>query len=248
MSCATVDELAAAYALGAVPPDEERAISEHLTTCPEPHAAARELIGIAAIVPAGLEPVAPSAALRERLMATVAATPQDHAAPAAEPRVQEPRRLVPAVETRRPWWQGGPLPAALATVGLVAVVGLGAWNLTLNRQLAERDAALRAVATADVAHAVRGTAGSGWVLETDGRAIFLADELADLPADRIYELWLIGPDAEPVAVGTLTDTDGVTLVTLERELGPATTFAVTVEAGRVEAPTSDPVLVAALDG
>ena len=30
--------------------------------------------------------------------------------------------------------------------------------------------------------------------------------------------------------------------------GPATTFAVTIEAERVDAPTSDPVLVAALEG
>jgi hypothetical protein len=34
----------------------------------------------------------------------------------------------------------------------------------------------------------------------------------------------------------------------EREIGPATTFAVTVVAERVDAPTSDPVLVASLEG
>ncbi len=49
------------------------------------------------------------------------------------------------------------------------------------------------------------------------------------------------------SVGTLTDTEGVALVTLERALGPATVFAVTVEAERVDAPTSDPVLVASLE-
>jgi anti-sigma-K factor RskA len=241
MTCERLDELAAAYALGAVPADEERAMSEHLATCDEPHEEARELIGAAGLLPAALSPVAPSPALRERLMATVAATPQDHRRPAP---VEAPVRS----ESRRPWWQLGSLPTALAAVALAAAVGLGAWNLDLNRQLAERDDALRAVASADAAYAVTGSAGSGWVLETDGHAIFLADALADLPADRLYELWLIGPEGEPVAVGTLTDTDGVAFATLERSLGSATTFAVTVEAERVDSPTTDPVLVASLEG
>lgn len=250
IGCDRVDELAASYALGAVPPDEERAISEHLASCDEPHAEARELIGAAGFVPVALEPVVPSPALRARLMATVAATAQDHAprripaAPAPVPQVEDRR---PLVDDRRPWWRVAPLPSALAAAGLAAAVGLGAWGLTLNQQLAEREAALRAVAAADSAYAVSGPAGSGWVLESDGRALFLADSLADLPADRLYELWLIGPDGAPVAVGTLTDTDGPVLVELEHDLGSATAFAVTVEAERVEAPTSDPVLVASLE-
>jgi anti-sigma-K factor RskA len=245
MNCQTVDELAAAYALSAVPEDEERAITEHLSTCSEPHDEARSLIEAAALVPAALDPVQPSAALRSRLMATIASTAQDHRpAVAQRPALEAPR----SIADRRPWWRIAPLPSALAAAALAAAVGLGAWGIGLDRQLAERDAALRAVASADAAYAVSGTAGSGWVLETDGQAIFLADSLADLPADQLYELWLIGPDGGPVAVGTLTDTDGVALVELEQDLSAATTFAVTVEAERVDAPTSDPVMVATLEG
>ena len=251
MSCRELDELAAAYALGAVQPDEERAVSQHLATCAAPHAEARELIGAAAFVPAGLEPVAPSAALRARLMATVAATPQEHPgadAPRALPATASHQVAREPIELRRRWWEMRALPAALAAAALAAAVGLGAWNLNLSRELAARDAALRAVASADAAYAVTGSAGAGWVLDTDEGAIFLADELAALPADRIYELWLIGADGAPVAVGTLTDTEGVGLVELERDLAGATTFAITVEAERVEAPTSEPVLVATLEG
>jgi anti-sigma-K factor RskA len=245
MTCRDVDELAAAYALDALASDEEREISLHLASCDEPHAEARSLIDAAALVPAGLAPVSPSPALRDRLMATVAVTPQEHAIPTAPAASTTPAATA---QPRRAWWQIGPLPAALAAVALAAAVGLGAWNLDLNRQLAERDEAVRAVASADAAYAVTGSAGSGWVLETDGQAIFLADGLAELPADRLYELWLIGPDGSPVAVGTLADTDGVAMATLERAIGSATTFAVTVEAERVDAPTSEPVLVASLEG
>lgn len=241
LHCADVDELAAAYALGAVAPDEERAISEHLAACGEPHAEARDLAAAASVLSVSVEPVTPSPALRARLMTTIGDTPQEHR-PAA---VDDAPRTAGAFP--RPWWRLAPLPAGLAAVGLAAVIGLGAWNVNLNQRLAARDAALRAVATADAAYAVAGSAGSGWVLETDGRAIFLADSLAALPADRIYELWLIGPDGDPVAVGTLATTEGLTLVELERELGPATTFAVTIETERVSSPTSEPVLVAALE-
>lgn len=242
MDCAAVDQLAAAYALGSVEPHEDRAMSEHLAACRVPHVEARDLLATASMLSDAVEPVQPSTPLRARLMTTIAETAQDHRGPADAFGPES----TPAPS--RPWWRIAPLPAGLAAVGLAAVIGLGAWNVNLNQRLADRDAALRTVASADAAFAVSGTAGSGWVLETDGRAIFLADALAALPADRIYELWLIGPDGDPVDVGTVTAADGLTLVELERELGPATTFAVTIEAERVNAPTSEPVLVASLEG
>jgi anti-sigma-K factor RskA len=243
VTCHDVDELAAAYALGSVDPHEERFISDHLATCASPHQEARELLGAAALLPLAVESVTPSAALRARLMTTVADTPQEHR------RVSSPSLAASVVEApSRPWWRLAPLPAGLAAVGLAAVIGLGAWNVNLNQRLADRDTALRTVASADAAYAVTGTAGSGWLLESDGRAIFLADTLAELPADRIYELWLIGPDGDPVDVGTVASTEGLTLVALDRTLGPATTFAVTIEAERVTSPTSEPVLVGTLGG
>lgn len=238
MSCATVDELAGAYALGAVEPDEERAISEHLATCDEAHEEARMLIGTAAALPSVPEPMQPPQALRERILATAAATPQEHA--------PERTQAVDESSARRPWWRLDRLAPALAVAGLVLAIGLGAWGAALQQQVAERDAVLRAIAAADAAYPVQGEAGSGLLLETDGEALFVAEDLAALPPDLLYELWLIEPDGSPVAVGTIDEVDDLTVVTLERALGRATAFAVTVEAGRVDAPTSDPVLVAPL--
>jgi anti-sigma-K factor RskA len=240
MNCAQVDELAGAYALGAVETDEDRAISEHLAICDRPHAEARELIGAGGAMAAAEEVVIPNPALRERLMATVAATPQDHRprAVAAEP-VREPSR---------PWWRLQPVLAGVAAVALAVAVGLGAWGLSLNAQLAEREEALRAVANAEAAYAVSGSAGGGWVIESSDVAHFVAEDLADLPAGQIYELWLLDAAGTPTAVGTLEDPDDLVVVALEHDLGGAATFAVTVEAERVEAPTSVPVLVASLEG
>lgn len=244
MNCEHVDELAAAYALGAVESTEERGISQHLATCHRPHAEARALIDAAAAIPAHLEPITATSALRARLMATVAETAQDHrAAPAVR------REALVDSPVRRPWWQlPSPLVGAVGAVALALAVGLGAWGVALQQQVAERDAALRAIATADAAHRVTGSAGSGWLLETDEDTVFLAEGLAALDEGRIYELWLIEADGAAVAVGVVDEADGVVVAPLETQIGDATTFAVTVEEGRVDAPTSDPVLVAALQG
>jgi hypothetical protein len=243
LDCSAVDDLAASYALGAVDPGEHAAIGTHLATCPEPHDEARSLIGAASVLTDALEGVAPSLALRDRVMATVAQTAQEHrpaVAPAREPVAAE------VTAPRQPWWRLSPLASGLAAAAVVAAIGLGAWGAGLNGQLAERDAALRAVAAAEAIHPASGTAGSGWVIETGERVMFMAEDLADLPPDTLYEFWLIDANGTAVAVGTLTETDGVVLVPLERDLDGATTFAVTVETERVEQPVNDPVMVAAI--
>jgi hypothetical protein len=246
VTCADVDELAAAWALGAVDAAEDRAIGEHLASCDKPHDEAHAAIDGAAVVGADLAPVQPSAALRDRLMATVAATPQDHRPLSAAPTTPAVSVSAPAA---RPWWTPTwQLPAALAAGALALAVGLGAWGLSLQQQLAERDAAVNAVASADAAFRVDGAAGGGWILEDGERAVFLADELAPLAAGQLYEFWLIDGSGQAVDVGILEDADGLTLVELERPLDDAVAFAVTVETERVAQSANDPVMLASLEG
>lgn len=241
MNCTMVDELAAAYGLDAVDVDEEREIAAHLDTCAEPHEEARGLIAAAISLGESAEPIEPSARLRARLMTTIAETPQEHRAPRRDVASQPT-----AGSDRRPWWRLAPMSAGLAAVALAAAVGLGAWGLGLDGRLADREAVLRAVAQADAAHPVSGSVGSGWLLQDGDEAIFLAADLDELPADRIYELWLIDADGVPTAAGVVADASGLTVITLERSLASAEVFAVTIEEDRVDAPTGDPVLVASL--
>jgi anti-sigma-K factor RskA len=238
LGCEETDELAGAYALGAVERDEERAIHAHLAGCDRPHAEVRSLVVAAAIVPASLDAVDPSPRLRARVMASAAATPQDHR------RIEQP--MSPAVTGDRRWWRFASLPGAVAALALAAAIGLGVWGASLNRQVAERDSALAALAAADVIHSGSGAAGRGWLVERDGEATFVAAAFTPVPSDRLYELWLIDPGGSPTAVGTFAPDSGVASVTLERPLGDATTFAITLESERVEAPTTDPVFVAEL--
>lgn len=249
-TCQEVDELAGALVLGAMDADEIRAATEHLETCKEPHAELRSMVGADAVLVAGLEPIQPGAGLRDRLMASVAAMPRaaDAAAPAPGQRDQ-------VITPRRGWldWLSPQVARPLALAAVVAVIAVGAWGVSLSSQLGERDRALRAVADAiaggEVAFRVAGDGGRGYVVDTPGPgASLVVADLGSLPADRLYVLWLIGPEG-PVDVGAFRPGDGaVAVVPVEQDLAGYQTFAVTVELQRGDTPTSDPVMAGAIEG
>lgn len=241
LDCQAVDELDAALALGAVEADEARAIAAHLTTCAEPHAQLRAFVGAGEVLMMSNEPVSPSPVVRDRLMATIGRTPQEHRPP--------PRRA-----SSRGWfdWLSPRVARPMAVAAVVALVAVAAWNVTLQSQIGERDKALRSVAAAiaggEVAIRVDGSAGRGYLVDTpgSGAALVVAD-LEAIGADQLYELWLLDAAGTPVAVGTFhPDGDAVAVVAVDRDLAGFATFAVTVEAQRVEAPTGEPVMVGEL--
>ena len=252
LDCSAADELGAAYAVGALDPIERIAVEEHLAGCRKPHAELRGMLGADEVLAASVEPVPPSPVLRERIMATIDTTPQEGAGAAQA----APREVAPKEGWTDRWfrWLSLPLARGLVAVAVVLVIALGAWNVSLQGSLASRDKRLQAVAAAigagQAAFRASGSVGSGYVVE-DGsnRANLIVANLAPLEANRIYELWLVGADNIPVAVGTFGgSTEPVAVVPLERGLGGFTTFAITVESQRVSSPTSKPVLVASLGG
>jgi len=246
LDCARADELAGAAALGALDPDESRAIAQHVSSCDQPHSELRELLGLDAVLALALEPMTPDPALRERVMASVAATPQAHRtaiAPAGDS----------AAATRRSWldWSSVGLWRGLVGAAAVVIIALGGWNIGLRQQMAVQNAALSAIAEIVIgghpAYSVTGVAGSGYVIDSDGPgATFVVAGLEELPAGEIYELWLLDAAGTPLAVGTIEVADpGLAVVALEQDLSGFAVFAVTVEAERVDAPTGEPVMVGA---
>jgi len=244
MTHSQVEELAGAFALGALDSDEEAAVRAHLAECGEAHPEMEAALGAGIVMAESLDPVDPSAAVRDRLMATIEGTPQAHRQAVAQP----------VRQSRRGWldWLSPRVARPLAIAAMAAVIAVGAWSLGLQSQLNQRDAALRAVASAisggQAAFRVEGNAGRGYVVDTPGRgAALVVTDLAELPPHRIYELWLLNPAGSPVAVGTLTSTDdAIAVVQLERDLSGFSIFAVTVEAERVATPSSDPVILGVL--
>lgn len=244
MNCHEVDELIGAFALGAMDAKEEVALRAHLATCDQPHAELHEALGAGLLLAASLDPVSPQPAVRDRLMATIERTPQ-----ALQPDVAAAQ---PAARRSRREWRSIGVARPLALAAVVALLAVGLWNVSLQSQLAQRDATLRAVASAiaggDAAFRVDGSAGRGYVVDTPGEgAAFVVADLRALSADRLYELWLIDAEGTPVAVGTFNPTDAaVTVVPVERDLTGYAIFAVTVEAERVAAPSSTPVMISDL--
>lgn len=246
MTCSNVDELAGAFALGAMEPEEEAALRAHLADCEQPHVEIRNALGAGVLLAASLDPVTPSPALRDRVMATIERTPQLRRPPVPASPPPMRRGLLD--------WLSPRVARPLALAAVVALLAVGVWNVSLQSQLGQRDAALRAVANAisggEVAFRVDGSAGRGYVVDTpgEGAALVVAD-LADLPADRLYELWLIDASGAPKAVGTFNPThDAVVVVPVEHDLTGYATFAVTVEAERVAAPSGEPVMISDLRG
>ena len=257
LDCAAVDELDASYAVGALDVEEQRAVTDHLAHCPSPHHELRSLVAAARVLPVTLEPVTPSPETRSRVMATIAATPQAHRAvkePAA-PR-EAARRSTDRREARGGWFDRITpwLAPALGAAALVAIVLLG-WNLRLQNDLAARDEALRnaatALADAEAAHPVAGAGGSALLLETrDGGATLVASDMPELESGNLYHMWLLDEAGVPVRAGTFTaaDADALLVVRLEQPIGQHATFAITVEAGVVDAPQNEPIMSTDLAG
>jgi anti-sigma-K factor RskA len=125
----------------------------------------------------------PPESLRAAIMARVASTPQEPAAPPPDQlaaRRRSPMRFVAPA-----------LGVAAAVIALVLGIGWISSHRALDRQ-----EAISAVLTAPDAKSVDlGGEGTMRVVysPTLDRSVVVADGLADLPSDSTYALWFIGP-------------------------------------------------------
>jgi len=102
MTCSEVADQAPAFVLGILTPAESDAVRRHMADCPELHAEMAELNSVVPALFEAIEPVAPPAGLKDRIMAAasadLAARGQVAAPAAAAPpsrRAEQPRaRLV----------------------------------------------------------------------------------------------------------------------------------------------------------
>ena len=197
-----IHTFAAAYALHALSPDEEREFEAHLAGCRACQDELATLSEGAAALAFAAPPEQPPAALRGRIL---------DAARAERPNVVplRPRWAYPAV--------------AVAAVALGVAVGLGVWAASLHSRLHSTQA-LRALP-------VQGANGSV-IVGRDGSAALVVSGLRPAPAGKTYEVWVMrGTNAQPAGLfatshGTVRLTralpDGARVgVTLERAGGVA---------------------------
>ncbi|HEY7635112.1 MAG TPA: anti-sigma factor [Gemmatimonadales bacterium] len=253
-------DLAAAYALGALEPGEARRFEAFLAGSPEAQREVAEFREVAALLALGEADTAPGANLRDRVLARVGGE-KTRALPVAEPTAR--RRI--------PWLMWGALAASLAlAVGLAAEVLSQRQDLAdlkgevANRdqvlaerlqQLRAREATLNALMEPGVELYQLSASGDPepgiqlfWNREKNV-AIVHGFRLKPVPSGHAYQLWFI-EDGKPVPSVTFkpepsghAKVEGVTVPTA----GELSAAAITVEPeGGSPQPTSPILLVGSL--
>jgi anti-sigma-K factor RskA len=230
MNCDEIEELAATYALGALPEAEHAAVSAHLATCGR-HPEMRELEAVAASLALAADEIEPPPALKTRLMNAIRA--ETPAATRTGP-VSEPRRRLG--DTIRGWFASPRLGYGLSAALAVAVVGLLAWNITL--QGGSSDNVVVNISGSATGHVI--------YLKNEGLAVMDVRGLPVLPSSKVYEVWSLA-SGKATRLGLLNTTaSGEASASMPFNGSGVDQVAVTVEqAPGVEQPTSQPVISAA---
>jgi anti-sigma-K factor RskA len=224
----------ALYALGVLQGDERVALEKHLEGCTACRRELEQLRGDIALMALSTAGPVPPRRARQRLLEAVAREPRQAAAPAQ----RGWRTLVPWVVT-----------AALA-VGLAAVLlrnselqrRVGGLQNQSAQQQAELQRAREVVSTLTATDAMRVTLvaaktppqpqGKAIYARDRSSLIFLASNFQALPAQKVYELWLIPTNGAPIPAGIFKpDAHGsATVINPPLPTGvEAKAFAITVE-------------------
>jgi anti-sigma-K factor RskA len=261
-------EQAALYVLGTLPPAERATFEEHLSSCAECSADVRALAPVTTALAQVVPQAAPPPQLRERVLAAVDASANHIAnsrgghrgAPNNVPWLAAAAALVLAAAL-------GAYTAQLRTRISTLEDQLRAAALRVGeseRQIAEaRQSAIQAQSTvavlaapdlarADLAGQAVAPGASGRAFWSRSRGlVFTGSNLPPLPPGRVYQLWVVTPNA-PISAGLLRpDAQGrVSSVTqTPANLPQPVAMALTVEPeGGVPAPTGDRYLVGAVIG
>lgn len=234
-----VDELIAAYSLGAVDAPEAALVRRHLPDCTECQETLLRMTEVVAVLPLSLEEVQPPRELRDRILSGVAGE-QSTSTRVGPTIVADPAPMGKLLFLRRvPNWA----PVAVAAVLLAVMFG---WNLSLqNRHLNPTPSTTQQASLVDSAHSPVGSV----TYMKDRQVAFVTFNALTAPASgKTYELWVIPAGGKPQAAGVfLPDPDGSKVLVLNRTMGHGDTVAVTEEApGGVAQPTGAPVITAQL--
>ncbi len=225
---------AAAYALGALEPDEARDFRAHMDNC----AACREDVaafeGVTRGLPTASVQYATPRGLRRRVMREVRGTSQDAPARATgSPRVA-PRRVRRPLLIPRRTLAGLGAAAAVAAAVLVGVA-IGSSSGGSGSRLIQAQ--------------VMGAPGSAQLRIAGGRGELMVRNLPAPGAGRIYEVWLERGQSAPAPTNTLfsVSSAGSGDVGVAGSLNGVSEVLVTSEpAGGSRVPTMPPVIVARL--
>ncbi|GAA4731018.1 hypothetical protein GCM10023216_23700 [Isoptericola chiayiensis] len=247
-------DLLPAYALDAVDDLERRQVERLLDTDAD---ARRALDEYRKVVAAFTVESAPPAAMRDAVMARIAATPGSSRHDGGTPVDGEPSAahddgtpagadVVPLDRARRRRW--GLVAAAAAAVVAVAVPTTVAIQATIEQnelqQRVDTVAEMMADPSAQLLRSDVTGGGSATVLVAGDDFLFSANDLPDVGTDSTYQLWLVGAEGGVTSAGLLDPQDGSVEQLVQDVDGVGLAVSVEPEGGS-EQPTTDPVVVLA---
>lgn len=248
MTCQEFEELSAAYALGAVTPEEQQAARAHLATCAKCTRLAGQLRSIVDLLPLSISQVTPPAALRERVLAAVQ----------QEDRVVPIQRGEEIRARRRKLGWGTRLLATAALVLLMLTGAMTAWNVSLHQQTAQLGSQVTTLQNTKNAlqHEIAQVytmQGKGQAQATTGSLVYIPQKditllylhgLPKLQGSHLYQGWLIR-NGKTTSIGTLSVQNDVASLAFSGSVQGFDAAAVSLEPGpsaSISAP-SGPVIV-----
>ena len=227
MNCDEFEELAGAYAIGALTAEEGAMAEEHLASC-DKHPEVAELKGVVRSLAFAAPEMDPPARLKARLMDAIRA----EAAPAAALATQQAVRRRGLGEIISGWFGNARLGYGLAGAMAIVVAALLVWNVSL-----QGDQSNQLVVQMS-------GAGSGQLiyLEDQHVAVVQLQGLDDLPAGKVYEAWAItGATASPL--GTFTSSGGQASTALKFDRSSVDAVGITIEdAPGARTPSQAPII------
>jgi anti-sigma-K factor RskA len=225
ISCEQADEMLAALAMNRLDREDEAEMTAHLAGCRRHDAELAEFRALAGALPAAVEELTPPAGLRSSLLDAFEREAAPQRAARGPVREERPRGGFLA------WLSTPRFAYGLAAALAVAVIGLAAWNVSLQSK--------------DEGVLVRTIEQQGMSLKVlyfkDRQLAVLDVVMPALPPNRTYQAWKIDAAGQPVSLGLLSDKGAFAFHT---DLAGAQAIAISVEPpGGSAQPTTTPVLV-----
>jgi anti-sigma-K factor RskA len=237
-----VEDLLAAFVLGATDPEEDALVRAHLEGCAACTSTVQRLRRVLGAIPEGADTVSPPPRLRQQILEAAAAARHSELATSRKARVFRLRPPRPRIWPVGAGWRSAAAAAAIVAFALGAGLGLG-----VGRSIAPQPAPASSVTQYSLSGsgAMSGAQGKVYELKQQGLTLVEFSNLPELEAGKVYELWLIPSQGQPAPAGVFKpDPGGSHVVVLARNLQGLTALAVTAEAGPngTSAPSQQPQL------
>jgi anti-sigma-K factor RskA len=239
------DELAA-YALGALDPEEAAEVERHLEACPRCQAGLRWAMPAIDALPETVEQVEPPSSLRTRLLNEAKRDAAEHARAAATDHGS-------GRGSRLTEWLRGPRSRPLVlspAFGLLAValalVAIGGYKIGTGDSGGSEGAGSGPVATFEAGKAP-GVVAKVIRQENDGSGTLRLANVAPLDYNRVLEAWVQrGEKVMPVRALFVPDDEGRATTTLPDMKGVSAVMVTIEPRGGSEEPTSTPIATVAI--